>query len=81
MVEGEVAYFGLLDVFRERCFSILTLPHCGTNDTVVLCKWLFGDDARGPPRVSAGGYITEHYIDTSHNYEKPSWRKGHPPLA
>ena len=40
MVEGEVAYFGLLDGFRERCFSILTPPHCGTNYTIVLCERL-----------------------------------------
>ncbi|MEX3505686.1 IS481 family transposase [Corynebacterium sp. LK2510] len=27
-----------------------------------------------------GEIITEHYIDTSRNYQKPYWRKGDPPL-
>ena len=38
VVEGEAAHFGLLDGFRQRCFSILTPPHCGTNYTAVLCE-------------------------------------------
>ncbi|MDK4333412.1 hypothetical protein QPX55_09665, partial [Corynebacterium accolens] len=28
-----------------------------------------------------GEIITEHYIDTSRNYQKPYWRKGQPPLT
>lgn len=27
-----------------------------------------------------GEIITEHYIDTSRDYQKPYWRKGDPPL-
>ncbi|SUY81608.1 transposase IS3514b [Corynebacterium jeikeium] len=28
-----------------------------------------------------GEIITEHYIDTSRNYQKPYWKKGQPPLT
>lgn len=48
VVEGAVAHFGLLDGLRQRCFSILTPPHCGTNYTAVLCKLLLSDDAANP---------------------------------
>ncbi|CAQ05896.1 hypothetical protein cu1937 [Corynebacterium urealyticum DSM 7109] len=32
------------------------------------------------PRLTAE-IITEHYIDTSRDYQKPYWRKGDPPLV
>ncbi|MER0079541.1 integrase core domain-containing protein, partial [Corynebacterium sp. KPL2830] len=30
--------------------------------------------------AETGEVITEHYIDTSRNYQKPYWKKGDPPL-
>ena len=44
VVEGEVAYFGFVDGLRERSFSSLTPPHCGTNYTVVLSELLLIDE-------------------------------------
>ena len=44
MVEGEVAYFGFVDGLRERSFSSLTPPYCGTNYTVVLSGRLLIDE-------------------------------------
>ena len=32
------------------------------------------------PLKETGEIITEHYIDTSRDYQKPNWRKGDPPL-
>lgn len=31
--------------------------------------------------VETGEVITEHYIDTSHNYQKPYWKQTDPPVA
>ena len=52
MVEGEVAYFGFVDGLRERSFSCLTPPHCGTNYTIVLCEQLLCDDPPVARRVA-----------------------------
>lgn len=31
--------------------------------------------------AETGEVITEHYIDTSRNYQKPYWKQGDPPLG
>ena len=30
--------------------------------------------------AATGEIITEHYIDTARDYQKPYWKKGDPPL-